>query len=154
MTTIATLCYIVKGGKILLIQKKRGLGAGKWNGPGGKVDEGEILEDAAAREVFEEINVVPENPKKIGDIEFYFGQESDIDWHVHIFVAEDYDGIEKETNEAVPKWFSLQKIPYDEMWPDDRVWLPLVLQRKKFRGKFYFDKDAKNILKHDIEVLQ
>jgi len=34
---------------ILLGYKKRGFGAGKWNGFGGKVEIGETVEDAAKR---------------------------------------------------------------------------------------------------------
>ena len=154
MTTIATLCYIIKDGKVLLIKKKKGLGKGVWNGPGGKVNTGEAVEDAAAREVMEEINVAPDNPKKAGELEFYYDGESEVDWHVHVFVAEDYDGVEKETEEATPKWFPVKKIPYDEMWPDDRIWMPLVLEKKRFRGKFYFEKNTRNIVNHSIEVLQ
>jgi hypothetical protein len=37
----ATLLFIVKKDQVLLIRKKRGLGAGKVNGPGGKIDVGE-----------------------------------------------------------------------------------------------------------------
>ena len=33
----ATLLYVVRDGEILLIYKKRGIGAGKLNGAGGKV---------------------------------------------------------------------------------------------------------------------
>ncbi len=152
--TLATLCYVVKNGKILLIKKKRGLGAGKWNGPGGKVQKGEDIAEAAAREVYEEIGIVPDNPRKVGELEFYFGQENNVNWHVHVFVAGDFDGIEKETKEAEPKWFSMNKIPFREMWPDDEMWFPLMLQGKKFHGKFYFDKDYKKLLRHEIRELQ
>jgi len=153
--TTATLCYVIKDDKILLIKKKRGLGAGKWNGPGGKVDEGESIAEAAAREVYEEIGIVPDNPKKVGELEFFFGQESKIDWHVHVFIAEDYDGIEKETKEAEPKWVSLNKIPYGEMWEDDKIWMPLMFQGKKFHGKFYYEsKKAEKLLRHEVKVIE
>lgn len=38
---LATLMFVVQDGKILLIRKKRGIGAGKVNGPGGKFEPGE-----------------------------------------------------------------------------------------------------------------
>ena len=44
-----TLCFVLRGGKILLIEKKRGLGAGKVNGPGGRIEAGETGEQAAIR---------------------------------------------------------------------------------------------------------
>ena len=46
----ATLMFVVQGDSILLIEKKRGLGAGKINGPGGKIDPGETPEEAVMRE--------------------------------------------------------------------------------------------------------
>jgi 8-oxo-dGTP diphosphatase len=150
MATQATLCYIVKNGKILLIKKKKGLGAGVWNGPGGKIEKDESPQDCAKRETFEEVKVVPEAPQKVGELKFYFGQSYDVDWHVHVFVADDFDGIEKETDEAAPKWFRLDGIPYHEMWPDDRIWMPMMLSGKKFNGDFYFDRDAKELISHEI----
>ncbi len=46
----ATLLFVVRDGQILLIHKKRGLGAGKINGPGGRLDPGETPEICAVRE--------------------------------------------------------------------------------------------------------
>ena len=43
----ATLMLIVDENKILLGMKKRGFGEGKWNGFGGKVNEGETIEDVS-----------------------------------------------------------------------------------------------------------
>ncbi|MBI2578381.1 MAG: 8-oxo-dGTP diphosphatase [Candidatus Aenigmarchaeota archaeon] len=151
--TTATLCYVIKAGKVLLIQKKRGFGAGKWNGPGGKVGMNEDIAEAASREVLEETGIVPDNPRKAGELEFFFGQYDVVNWHVHVFVADDYDGIEKETKEAAPKWFPVSKVPYKDMWPDDAVWMPLMLSGRKFHGRFYFDKDAKKLLKHEVREL-
>ena len=42
-TVRCTLLFVLRDGQVLLIRKKRGLGAGKINGPGGKLDPGEIL---------------------------------------------------------------------------------------------------------------
>ena len=59
----ATLCFILKNDQILLIRKKRGIGKGKINGPGGKVDPGETFLEAAVRETREEVGVTPVNPE-------------------------------------------------------------------------------------------
>ena len=53
----ATNCFLVRGDKVLLGMKKRGLGVGWWNGFGGKTDNGESVELAAVRETKEEIGV-------------------------------------------------------------------------------------------------
>ena len=53
----ATLCIPIKQGKILLGVKKRGFGIGKLNGFGGKPQENEHIDDAAIRELEEEIGL-------------------------------------------------------------------------------------------------
>ena len=60
---LATILFVRRdaerpdGGDILLIRKKRGLGAGKINGPGGRVDPGETVTACALREVREELRI-------------------------------------------------------------------------------------------------
>jgi len=44
--------------RMLLGMKKRGFGAGKWNGFGGKVEPGETVEDGAMRELHEEAGLL------------------------------------------------------------------------------------------------
>lgn len=46
---LLTLVLVVQPGRVLLGMKKRGFGAGKWNGFGGKVQPGETIEEAARR---------------------------------------------------------------------------------------------------------
>lgn len=46
---LLTLVLVVQPGRVLLGMKKRGFGAGKWNGFGGKVEHGETIEQAARR---------------------------------------------------------------------------------------------------------
>lgn len=46
--------------------KKRGFGVGKWNGYGGKLDEGESIERCAIRELEEECSIVSHNMVRKG----------------------------------------------------------------------------------------
>ncbi|MBK1882220.1 8-oxo-dGTP diphosphatase [Luteolibacter pohnpeiensis] len=130
--------FIIRDGRILLIEKKRGLGAGKINGPGGKIDPGETPLQAAIRETQEELHVTPADPRKLGELHFWMSQEVP---HIlcHVYRADDFTGIPTETEEAVPVWTPLDKIPYDRMWEDDRYWLPLLLENQSFLGKFAFE---------------
>ena len=66
--------------KILLAMKKRGLGAGKWNGVGGKPETDETIEQTAIRECQEEIRVVPKNLKLVATLNFYFSKAKS-DWN-------------------------------------------------------------------------
>jgi len=65
-TERATLLFVIKDGQVLLIHKKKGLGAGKINGPGGRLEPGETPEQAAIREVQEELLVTPVNSRRVG----------------------------------------------------------------------------------------
>lgn len=140
MTYIATLVFLLRGDEVLLIRKKRGFGAGKFNGVGGKVEEGESLADAARREVLEEVGVRIKDLEYHGVLEFYSSKEEP-DWIVHVFVSRDFEGEPRPTPEADPKWFKVTNLPLDEMWEDDRCWLPRVLRGEKIRGVFRFNDD-------------
>lgn len=135
----ATLIFVLDGDSVLLIRKKRGLGAGKINGPGGKLDEGETLQQCAHREVFEELGIVVTESRDMGRLRFQFVDNYSLD--VSAFVARQYGGEPVETEEAIPLWYPLDAIPFDEMWEDDRIWLPRVLAGERVDGRFIFDGD-------------
>jgi mutator protein MutT len=149
---LVTLCLLVKDDKVLLAMKKRGFGMGKWNGIGGKVEEGETIEAAAIRETGEEIGVVvdPAKMENIGKIEFHFKDKPEWNQHMHIFLVKDWKGEPTESEEMAPKWYLHHEIPFDVMWPDDKHWMPAVLAGKKVEGKFYFINEGKNIDEFDI----
>jgi 8-oxo-dGTP diphosphatase len=134
---LATLMFIVKDGQILLIEKKRGLGAGKINGPGGKIEPGETALEAVVRETQEELLVTPHAPRKLGELRFSMSDCPDI--LCHVYRADDFSGTPTETDEAVPVWTALDAIPYERMWEDDRHWMPLVLAEQPFLGHFVFE---------------
>lgn len=46
---LLTLAFVCRDREILLGFKKRGFGAGRWNGFGGKVENGETIEEGAKR---------------------------------------------------------------------------------------------------------
>jgi 8-oxo-dGTP diphosphatase len=142
----ANLCFIVKAGRVLLIRKKRGLGAGKINGPGGKVEPGETALESAIRETQEEIGVTPLEIEERGILHFQFLDGYSL--HCCVFVARDFHGEPIETVEATPLWFDLDAIPFDEMWADDRHWLPETLRGRSFDAWFVFDGDA--MLSQDV----
>ncbi len=50
--------------------KKRGFGEGRWNGFGGKVNEGEGVEEAAKRELEEEVGVIVNEIEHMGVLDF------------------------------------------------------------------------------------
>ncbi len=81
----ATLMFVVKDGRVLLIHKKRGLGAGKINGPGGKRDGQETLQACAHREIYEELRITVTESHYRGRLRFQFIDGYALD--VSVFVA-------------------------------------------------------------------
>lgn len=138
-TDRATLIFVIHDDRILLIRKKRGLGAGKINGPGGRLDDGETPAACALREIREELLVEAQTPREIGELRFQFVDGYGI--HVHVFRSDGLTGTPTETDEAIPIWSAVDAIPYDEMWADDRIWLPLLIAEQRFEGWFVFDGD-------------
>lgn len=128
---------------------------GKWNGIGGKVQEGETIETAAARETGEEVGVMvdPANMENMGNIKFYFKDKPEWNQHMHIFLVKDWKGEPKESEEMMPKWYFHHEIPFDAMWADDKHWLPAVLAGKKVQGRFDFTNKGAQIDEFDIREI-
>jgi 8-oxo-dGTP diphosphatase len=145
----ATILFVVRGGEILLIRKKRGIGAGKINGPGGKLDPGETALRCAVRETHEELGVTPVGVEQRGELCFQFTDGLSILGYV--FHATGCEGRARETDEAIPLWTRLDAIPYSEMWADDEIWMPWLLDGTRFRGRLLFDGDT--MLGHSFELL-
>ncbi|XP_029015156.1 oxidized purine nucleoside triphosphate hydrolase [Betta splendens] len=146
---LLTLVLVVQPNRVLLGMKKRGFGAGKWNGFGGKVQPGETIECAAKRELYEESGLTADTMEKVGNIKFEFVGETEL-LDVHIYRADTYNGEPTESDEMRPQWFERDQIPFSQMWADDILWFPLLLQKKKFVGYFKFQ-GHEVILSHKLE---
>jgi 8-oxo-dGTP diphosphatase len=143
----ATLVFVVKDSSVLLIRKKRGLGAGKINAPGGRLEPGETPLEAAIRETREEVCITPLDLSYAGVNLFQFVDGYSI--HVHVFKGLHFEGDPAETDEAAPLWTPVDRIPYEEMWEDDRLWIPLVLKGIPFSGRYVFD--GERMLDHQLD---
>lgn len=136
---------------MLLGMKKRGFGAGWWNGFGGKIKEGESLIDAAKREVKEESGLDVLSLEEQGVLDFEYSDTQTLHT-THIFSCKEFEGSPQETEEMRPRWFSVDEIPYEDMWPDDKYWFPLLLAGKKFSGTFVFQ-GTDTITRHSLHEL-
>ena len=152
MKKILTLCIIHQHPKILLGMKKRGHGVGKWNGFGGKVEKGETIEEATKREIKEEAGVEVEKINKLGVLDFVY-QDGSGNMEVHIFQTKEFTGNPIESEEMKPRWFDVNEIPYNQMWSDDKYWLPMFLNGKNFKGKFSFN-EANEITDYSLLELK
>jgi 8-oxo-dGTP pyrophosphatase MutT (NUDIX family) len=150
MSKNLTLAIVYDENKILLGMKKRGFGSGRWNGFGGKIEQGESIDQAAIRELEEEAGIKALNLTPRGKLLFTFNDSSP-DMYVNIFGVSEFSGNPVETEEMLPKWFAHDEIPYAEMWADDEYWLPLFLEGKNITGQVDFDNPTdQNIVSNSI----
>jgi 23S rRNA (cytosine1962-C5)-methyltransferase len=151
----ATLCFLVRSKpvrQVLLGYKKRGFGQGKFNGIGGKVEPGETVASAAQRELAEETGIaVPlEDLAYVGILTFTFPNTPDWNSEIHVFRVDDPQGEPVESDEISPKWFDVDKLPFDQMWDDDRYWLSPVLAGLPYSARFTFQDDNATVTKVEL----
>lgn len=148
---LLTLLYLRRSDELLLALKKRGFGEGRWNGVGGKVEPGETVRAAAIRECQEEIGVEAVDLALVGRLTFYDKADPGLCHHTAVYVTTQWHGDPVETEEMQPRWYKETDLPYDDMWPDDRVWLPVLLQGKQFEGSFTVD--GNHLANYQLQVV-
>jgi len=149
----ATLSFVLKGDKVLLLKKSKGLfGEEKWNVPGGKIRPGENPENGAIRETLEETGLRVKNLEQVGLVHFYKNMRRDVpEWTGYVFVSREFSGTLTEGREGILKWFSIHDLPFDDMWEDDQYWSRLVFERKKFEAWFYYSGEFEKLIDHRIK---
>ena len=152
----ATLCLLVQGNppnQILLGFKKVGFGAGKYGGFGGKIEAGETVTMAAVRELEEEtgVKVLEKDLQQMGHLTFLFPAKPDWSQAVYVFLVTKWDGKPVESTEMIPAWFTINDIPFQQMWQDVYHWLPRVLAGDRVRASFTFKEDNETVDEVKIE---
>lgn len=136
----AVLLFLREGSELLLIHKKRGLGTGKINAPGGRVEADETWEQAARRETREETGLEPKVLREAAELRFQFVDGYSLE--VRVFLAEGRTGTLTACDEADPFWCPADQLPWDRMWADDALWLPPLLRGQTVQAAFLFEADA------------
>ncbi|MCB1165412.1 MAG: DUF429 domain-containing protein [Leptospiraceae bacterium] len=140
--TRATLTFLLDGDRVLLGLKKKGFGAGYWNGFGGKIESGETVKQAAAREVLEECGMTTAKLQPAGKLYFHF-EDDPRRIEGFLFRCSEFSGEPRETDEMRPQWYAISELPLHQMWEDDRFWLPHVLSGNDVYASFRFDEEKK-----------
>jgi 8-oxo-dGTP diphosphatase len=136
----AVLVFLRDGDQLLLIHKKRGLGTGKVNAPGGRVETGETWEQAGRREIREETGLTPADMDERARLRFQFADGYSLE--ARVFAARGWTGTLTACDEADPFWHPADTLPWGRMWADDALWLPPVLAGNRADARFLFDGDA------------
>ena len=76
---------------------------------------------------------------------------------VHVFSAELSDCCPGSkvaaSDEMEPQWWGWDEIPLENMWLDDKYWLPQLLQGQDVVGDFVF-KNQETLVKHNVIPLK
>ena len=104
---VAATCIVERDGNVLMIKRANEPGFGFWSIPGGYVDRGEVVEDAAVREMLEETGLAVEVDHLVG-----LFSEQDHPVIVVAFEARQVGGTLKAGPEALELgFFSLDNLP-------------------------------------------
>lgn len=147
---LTTLCYVKHSGKTLMMlrnRKKNDVHEGKYNGLGGKFEQGETPEDCVKREVFEESGLALEKPRLRGVIVFPLFSKNE-DWMVFLFTADKFSGTLNDSIEGELMWIDDDKVLDLNLWEGDRIFLPWLDQGRFFSGKFVYE--DKKLVSHDV----
>ncbi|MGB5849540.1 MAG: 8-oxo-dGTP diphosphatase [Ignavibacteriaceae bacterium] len=140
---LATLCYVIDKNRnstlmIHRIKKENDYHRGKWNGLGGKFEQGESPEECAVREIEEESGLKVKRIKMKGFITFpmFDGKE---DWYVFLFTAEEFEGEVIDSNEGKLDWIPNNKLTEINLWEGDKYFIPWLFKEKFFSAKFIYE---------------
>ena len=140
---VATLAIIIKDNQVLLGFKKKGeIGSQTVNGPGGKVEEGETLEECLARETKEELGIELDEDKLEKTAVITFFAKGVADFEVHIFRTSSFSGTPVETLDMIPTWYDIDNLPFEKMLESDREWFEKAIRGEKFNAKVYYSDRA------------
>ena len=137
---LTTLCYVRHNGQTLMlhrVKKAHDMHQGKWNGLGGKLENGESPEACAVREIQEESGLLVSDPRMHGVLTFpaFDGFE---DWYVFVFTATQFTGHLIDSNEGVLAWIDDDKVLDLTLWEGDKIFIQWLNQEKFFSGVFHY----------------
>ncbi|MDD2657809.1 MAG: NUDIX domain-containing protein [Candidatus Pacebacteria bacterium] len=136
---IATLGIVLREGKVLLGEKKKGeIGTGKLSGPGGKLDLGETIPECLARETREELafELDVASLELVAVINFFAAGV--VDFCVYVYLTETFFGEPQETADMIPGWYPIEDLPFDRMFDSDIHWFVKAACGEKFRADVYY----------------
>ena len=126
------VCHLKKDNCYLLMyrnKKKHDINHNKWIGVGGKVEEGETIDEAAIREVKEETGYDVHSLKCAGEVLFI---DDDLYMMMYVYEIEDFSGEQIDCNDGELKWIPLTEIYNYPMWEGDKAFLPKLINHEPY----------------------
>lgn len=139
----ATLCYIQSNNHTLMlhrVKKERDIHKDKWNGLGGKFEQGESPEECLLREIKEESGLTLSAYRLAGLLTFpaFDGVN---DWQVFLYQATEFTGDLIDSPEGKLEWIPTSKLLELNLWEGDKFFIKWMLEKRFFSAKFnYADK--------------
>lgn len=143
---------VKKDDKVLLLKKPR---RGWYVAPGGKIESGESVFEAASREFREETGTIAIKPhlKGVYTMVIRRGEEVVNEWMLFTFLAEDLEGMPyKETREGVLEWHSIENLKHLPMAEGDRTNLLFAVEQSGTQyGTFTYTEEFQ-LLEQKIQI--
>ena len=142
--------YLIRDNRIILgrrIRVSHNLGENLIAGVGGKLESGETYDEAFIREFIEEFgtyeegNIVcrPLKFKAVGNIK-YLNVNDKWDIQMEVYICTEWEGEPVKTESMQPVGpYAFEDIPYDEMWEDNQLFLPKILEGKRVEGTVLYE---------------
>jgi 8-oxo-dGTP pyrophosphatase MutT (NUDIX family) len=139
-----TIVFPITESLIVCGVKKRKFGSGKICGFGGKLEGDETFYDCAVRELEEESGVRATDMLHRGTVKCYFKEKFPFSPGVciEIFSCGEWVGEFQNTDEMEVCFFDVDTVPFERMLPDNRYFVPLLLDENVRNGwvyEFFFD---------------
>lgn len=131
---ITTLCYLEKDNRYLMLhrtKKEKDINAGKWLGVGGKLEEGESVEECLVREIREETGLIADSYEKRGIVTFLYNEDEPL--YMHLFTCKEFHGnLIENCSEGDLAWIEKEKVLDLNLWEGDRIFLELLPKETPF----------------------
>jgi 8-oxo-dGTP diphosphatase len=141
---LATLCYAVRDGKVLLMHRTKQPNLDLWIAPGGKLEFDESPEECALRELYEETGLVGRQPRLRGLIT-EVSPRNDYQWLIFIFVINQVSGDALDCEvidcpEGTLAWIPINRVVDLPIPAADAIFFPRIISPGPlFRAKFVYD---------------